>query len=85
MPADAGGENVRGLVERVAQTPGAGRTIIKPALTERQQDQMGRFVGDLRELTGTERTAYQAVDQTLASRAKAATPSTSRHTKMATR
>jgi hypothetical protein len=37
VPADAGGENVRGLVERVAQTPGAGRTIIKPALTERQQ------------------------------------------------
>jgi hypothetical protein len=74
VPADAGGENVRGLVERVAQTPGAGRTIIKPALTERQQDQMGRFVGDLRDLTGTERTAYQAVDETLAARAKAAEP-----------
>jgi hypothetical protein len=52
--ADAGGENVKGLLERVAQTPGAGRTIVVPALTERQQGQMGRIVGDLGELTGTQ-------------------------------
>ncbi|SER18907.1 hypothetical protein SAMN04244573_03056 [Azotobacter beijerinckii] len=45
MPADAGGENVQGLLERVAQTPGAGRTQVIPALTERQQGQ-GQRLGD---------------------------------------
>lgn len=72
--ADAGGENVKGLLERVAQTPGAGRTIVVPALTERQQGQMGRVAGDLRELTDTHRTAVQAVEQTMAERSTAAKP-----------
>jgi hypothetical protein len=72
--ADAGGENVRGLLERVAQTPGAGRNIVVPALTERQKGQMGRIVGDLGELTGTNRTATQAVQQTMEDRAAAAKP-----------
>lgn len=72
--ADAGGENVRGLVERVAQTPGAGRTVVVPALTNRQQFQLGRIANDLRELTGTHRTARQAIDETMAERAAAARP-----------
>lgn len=72
--ADAGGENVKGLVERVAQTPGAGRTIVVPALTDRQQGQMGRIAGDLRDLTDTRRTAVQAVEQTMAQRKEAAQP-----------
>jgi hypothetical protein len=53
--ADVGGENVRGLVERVAQTPGAGRTQVVPALTQRQQGQAARLSQDLRSLTGTAR------------------------------
>jgi hypothetical protein len=74
VPADAGGENVRGLVERVAQNAG-GRADDHQARPHRAPaGQMGRFVGDLRDLTGTERTAYQAVDETLAARAKAAEP-----------
>jgi len=72
--ADAGGENVRGLVERVAQTPGAGRTIVVPALTGRQQGQMARLSTDLRQLTGTSKTAHQAIQDTMAERAKAARP-----------
>lgn len=72
--ADVGGENVRGLVERVAQTPGAGRTQVIPALTQRQQAQATRVTQDLRSLTGTSKTAKQAVDETIAERATAAKP-----------
>lgn len=72
--ADAGGENVRGLVERVAQTPGAGRTQVVPALMDRQKEQAARVTYDLRALTGTSRSAYKAVAETIADRAKAASP-----------
>jgi hypothetical protein len=72
--ADAGGENVRGLVERVAQTPGAGRTTVVPALTGRQQGQAIRLSSDLRSLTGTSRSAMQAMRETMDSRANAARP-----------
>lgn len=72
--ADVGGENVRGLVERVAQTPGAGRTTVVPALTQRQQDQMNRLALDLRQLTGTHRTATQAITETMEQRAADARP-----------
>lgn len=72
--ADVGGENVRGLVERVAQTPGAGRTKVVPALTARQQGQLDRVSTDLRDLTGTTQTARQAIDETIAERATAARP-----------
>jgi hypothetical protein len=72
--ADVGGENVRGLVERVAQTPGAGRTQVVPTLTARQEQQADRLVTDLRTLTGTAKTANQAIDDTIAARATAAKP-----------
>lgn len=72
--ADAGGENVRGLVERVAQTPGAGRTQVVPALTGRQQGQLGRVSVDLQHLTGTHQSARTAIDETMAQRAKDANP-----------
>lgn len=71
---DVGGENVRGLVERVAQTPGAGRTQVVPALTARQEQQAGRVSDDLRALTGTQRTARNAIDETIAERSTAARP-----------
>jgi hypothetical protein len=72
--ADVGGENVRGLVERVAQTPGAGRTTVVPTLTQRQQGQMNRLALDLRQLTGTHRTATQAITETMEQRAADARP-----------
>lgn len=72
--ADAGGENVKGLLERVAQTPGAGRTIAVPATTERQQQQLARLSMDLGSLTGSRRTAIQATEETMAQRAKDASP-----------
>lgn len=72
--ADVGGENVRGLVERIAQTPGAGRTQVVPALTARQEGQAGRIADDLRGLTGTSRAASQAIDETIAERAAASRP-----------
>lgn len=71
---DAGGENVRGLVERVAQTPGAGRTQVVPSLTERQQAQGARIAEDLRGLTGTTRSATRAIEETMAERTATARP-----------
>ena len=72
--ADAGGENVKGLVERVAQTPGAGRTQVVPSLTVRQQGQMMRLSDDLGKMTGTSRTAHQAIEETMAARKADAKP-----------
>lgn len=72
--ADVGGENVKGLVERIAQTPGAGRTQVVPALTSRQQGQIYRISDDLMSLTGTRKTAFQAIDDTMKERAEAAKP-----------
>jgi hypothetical protein len=72
--ADAGGENVKGLVERVAQTPGAGRTQVVPALSDRQKGQANRIAVDLRSLTGTHKTAVQAIDETMKARSQAAKP-----------
>lgn len=72
--ADVGGENVRGLVERVAQTPGAGRTQIVPALTSRQRGQMSRLTTDLRSLTGTQTSAFKAIQETMEERANTAKP-----------
>lgn len=72
--ADAGGENVKGLVERVAQTPGAGRTQVVPALTQKQQGQAMRLGNDLKTLTGTSKTAFETINETMAERAAAARP-----------
>jgi hypothetical protein len=72
--ADVAGENVRGLVERIGQTPGAGVAKVAPRFTERQQAQLGRVAEDLRSLTGTSRTAYQAIESTMAGRAATARP-----------
>lgn len=72
--ADAGGENVKGVLERVAQTPGAGRTIAIPNLTERQRGQMFRVAGDLKELTGSPKASIDAVRETMEQRAKDSGP-----------
>ncbi|EJW11244.1 hypothetical protein A33M_3322 [Rhodovulum sp. PH10] len=72
--ADAGGENVRGILERVAQTPGAGRTTVVPYLTGRQQGQANRIANDLRGLAGAHQSARQAIDEVIASRSADAAP-----------
>lgn len=72
--ADAGGENVKGLVERVAQTPGGGRTIAVPNLTQRQQGQAVRLGHDLKELTGTSKSAFESINEAMAERAAKAGP-----------
>jgi hypothetical protein len=72
--ADAAGENVKGLVERVAQTPGAGRTTVVPNLTQRQQGQAMRLGNDLKELTGTSKSAFETINETMAERAAKARP-----------
>lgn len=72
--ADAGGENVKGVLERVAQTPGAGRTIAIPNLTERQRGQMFRVGGDLMELFGTPKRSIDVIADTMTQRAKDSVP-----------
>lgn len=72
--ADAGGENIKGVLERVAQTPGAGRTIAIPNLTERQRGQMFRVAGDLQELTGSPKAAIDAVRETIEQRTRDSAP-----------
>lgn len=73
-PADVGGPNMQGLVERIAQTPGAGLSTIQPTLTARQHGQLGRISNDLRQLTGTSQSATQAIADTMAQRATTAKP-----------
>ena len=72
--ADQGGENVKGLLERVAQTPGAGRTGLVPFLTERQNTQLSRISEDLKTLTGTKQSALQATEEQMSQRTSAAKP-----------
>lgn len=72
--ADVGGENIKGLVERIAQTPGAGRTQVVPALTARQQAQAARISDDLKALTGTNKTAIQTIEEVMEDRAALAGP-----------
>jgi len=72
--ADVAKENVRGLVERIAQSPGVGRSIVVPELTAQQKGQMDRLAGDLSALTGTRRTAFDATQSVMASRAHGASP-----------
>lgn len=52
IPVDAGGENVAGLLERLANTPGGGRAQVIPALNARQQGQPERLTDELYQLTG---------------------------------
>lgn len=64
MPVDAGGENLRGLLERVANTPGAGRTTVVPAILDRQTGQRERIGDALRDIAGT-RTAVPSASREL--------------------
>ncbi|MCF4166328.1 hypothetical protein L2U69_11790 [Zavarzinia compransoris] len=71
---DAGGENVRGLAERVAQTPGGGRKIVIPFLTGRQKTQITRLGNEIGDTLDAKRTAAQAVEETMDARARMARP-----------
>lgn len=72
--ADVGGPNIRGLAERVANTPGAGRTMVESTLTGRQQGQLMRISSDLSNLSGTAKTAREALSDAIATRTATARP-----------
>jgi hypothetical protein len=72
--ADVAGVNVRGLVERIGQTPGAGAAKVTPRFTTQQQAQLDRLSEDLKFLTGTNRSAYEAIKTTIAERSAEAKP-----------
>ena len=63
-----------GLTERLAQTSGAGRAIVKPALTKQQQGQLSRVSSDLGSLLGDPKSAVRATEETIAQRTKDAAP-----------
>ncbi|MCV4285889.1 hypothetical protein [Pseudomonas capsici] len=74
IPADAGGENVRGVVERLANTPGESRSTIVETLAQRQATQRTRVGDQARSLSGVNRSADTAIDETMAQRAREAGP-----------
>ncbi|AHF66006.1 hypothetical protein [Pseudomonas cichorii] len=74
IPADAGGENVRGVVERLANTPGQSRTTVTDTLFGRQAGQRDRIEAALQKLTGTHKSAYQATEDVVRERAATAAP-----------
>jgi hypothetical protein len=72
--ADVAGTNVRGQVERLGQVPGAPAAKLETRMTERQQQQLGRISNDLQSLAGTDRKAFEAIDQTIEARTAEAAP-----------
>lgn len=74
IPADAGGENVRGLVERLATAPGQARTTVTDSLSARQSAQGDRIADNARSLSGVNRSADTAIDETIAQRAQESAP-----------
>lgn len=71
---DVGGENVAGMTERLATTPGPGVQTVIPRLNARQEQQAARLSMDLGQFTGNRRSALEATRQTIETRAQAATP-----------
>lgn len=74
IPADAGGDNVRGLVERLATVPGQARSIVTDTLTARQSSQGARIADRARSLSGVNRSADAAIDDTIAQRSRESAP-----------
>jgi hypothetical protein len=72
--ADVAGTNVRGQVERLGQVPGAPAAKLETRLTANQKQQLTSIGNDLTGLTGTDRSAFEAVESTMAQRAEQATP-----------
>jgi hypothetical protein len=71
---DIGGENITGLGERIAATPGAGRAQLVPTLTTWQREQRTRIADDLRDALGTTQSATATVDDMIAAQAQNARP-----------
>lgn len=72
--ADIGGKNVHGVLEHLAQTPGEAGTTVTRFLEKRQQEQINRLSDDLTKLTGSKRTAREAVDETIHQRRTESAP-----------
>jgi hypothetical protein len=71
---DVAGPEVRGVLEMITQSPGPAKAVTTPFLQAKQRGQMDRLVGDLTQATGSQRTAFRAIEDTMAARREAATP-----------
>jgi hypothetical protein len=72
--ADVGGENVKGLTERLAQSPGQGKQIITEALTKRDLGAGSRIAGDVNAGISNGGSAFDTAAALDASRKAAAAP-----------
>jgi len=74
VPADVGGENTRGILERIANRPGEGRSTITGFIEPRQKAQADRLAKDLKDFTGTTQSAVTLRDDLIEQRKTAGKP-----------
>jgi hypothetical protein len=72
--ADVGGANMQRIAEVAAQSPGEGSQRAKVFLEVRAKNQMHRLASDLKQATGTHKSAVEAIEETIEARAQAARP-----------
>lgn len=72
LPLERGGENLIGLAEVAAQSPGRARTAITNAVRTRAEDTSNRVSGRLAEGLGAEGNVYQNLQRQVAARGDAA-------------
>lgn len=72
LPLERGGENLIGLAEVAAQSPGRARTAIIKAVNSRSEGASNRVAGRLAEGFGAEGNVYQNLQQQVAARGDAA-------------
>jgi hypothetical protein len=72
--ADVGGANMQRIAEVAAQSPGEGSQRAKTFLEGRAKNQMYRLASDLKQATGTHKSAVDAIEETLKAREAAAKP-----------
>lgn len=72
LPLERGGENLIGLAEVAAQSPGRARTAIINAVRTRAEDTSNRVSGRLAEGLGAEGNVYQNLQRQVAARGDAA-------------
>lgn len=72
--SDVAGQNVQALLKHTAKNPGESKTTTVDFLTQRQKGALDRIASDLQDVTGVERTASEAVEDTMRVRAENSVP-----------
>lgn len=72
LPFEAGGENLVGLAETMAQAPGQARASLLQAVGERRDNASNRVAGRLSDSFGAQGNGFQALRQRIGARSEAA-------------